>query len=275
MITLKYRLIALDLDGTLLGSDHRISPRSRQALARAQSEGIHVTLASGRSYKSMQPWVRELNIVEPVISYQGSQVTDPRTDTVSYRRVLAPDIVSEATQFARSRGLSITIYSDDVIYVENKRHSDAFYDRWFGLPWRLVPDLVDAQPPTPIKFIIIGSGDELDRIEPEAKERFGQRIEVLRSHEYFLEGLGKGVTKGSALAWVANRLGIAQAETLAFGDAGNDVAMLRWAGLGVAMSNGSPEAKAAADMIAPSVDEDGVSQVISRLCFDGQRDGSP
>lgn len=267
---MKFRLIALDLDGTLLGKDHRISARSHDILARAQSAGLHITLASGRSYKSMRPWVQELRITEPVVSYQGAQVTDARTDQIAYRRTLSADIVSEATRFARKKALTMTVYCDDVIYVENKRRPDSFYDRWFGLPWRLVPDLVQTQPATPIKFIIIGTSEELDRIEPEAKERFASRIEILRSHEYFLEGLAKGVTKGQALAWVAQHLGVAQRETMAFGDAGNDVAMLRWAGVGVAMGNASAEAKASADIIAPTVDDDGVSEIISRLCLDGQ-----
>lgn len=262
-----YRLIALDLDGTLLRSDHTISPRSRQALQRAMDAGIHVTLASGRSYASMQPWVEDLGVVAPVISYQGAMVTDPLSGKRLFQRLLAVDLVDKVRAFARARDLCLSVYCDDVIYVEEKRHSDAFYERWFGLPWRIVPDVIAALPAEPIKFILIGEGPELDAVQPEVVERFGGRMQILRSHEYFLEGLALGTTKGTALAWVADALGIPREQTLACGDAGNDRAMVAWAGLGVAMANGSDEVKTVADLIAPSSDDDGVAQIIERYCL--------
>lgn len=267
---MKYRLIALDLDGTLFGADLRISPRSRAALAAARRAGMHVTLASGRAFRAMAPWVRELDIVAPVISYQGAVVTEPRSGRRQFERTLSLDLVEEAVDFARRRDLSLTVYADDTIYVEAKRHSDAYYERWFGLPWRVVPDLRRALPEPPIKFLLIGEPAELDAAQPDLARRLGRRVEVLRSHEEFLEGLAPGVTKGAALAWVAERLGVRREETVAFGDAGNDRAMIEWAGLGVAMGNGSDEVKAVADLVAPPVDEDGVAQVLEACCLDGR-----
>ena len=262
-----YRLIALDLDGTLLRSDHTVSARSRRVLAQAMAAGIHVTLASGRSYTSMRQWVEDLGVVDPVISYQGAVVTDPRSGARAFQRLLAPELIEEVVRLARENALSLTIYCDDVIYVEDKRHSDAFYDRWFGLPWRIMPDLTGALPSPPTKFILIGKGPELDAVQPIVEARFGARMQILRSHEHFLEGLALGTTKATALAWVAQALGVTRQETLACGDAGNDRAMVEWAGLGVAMANGSDEVKAVADLIAPSADEDGVAQIIERYCL--------
>jgi len=262
-----YRLLALDLDGTLLRSDHTISERNRRALARAMSVGVHVTLASGRSYTAMRPWIASLGIRDPVISYQGATVTDPRTGRRAFERVLPTDVVEEVVAFARERSLSVTFYCDDTIYVEDKRQSDAFYDLWFGLPWQIVPDLTQALPTPPVKFILIGEGPELDAVQPEVEARLGARMQILRSHEFFLEGLALGTTKATALAWVAGALGIPREETLACGDAGNDRAMVEWAGLGVAMANGSDEVKAVADLIAPAADEDGVAQVVERYCL--------
>jgi Cof subfamily protein (haloacid dehalogenase superfamily) len=272
-MTLPYRLIALDLDGTLLRTDHTISPRSRRALARAMAAGIHVTLASGRSYASMRPWVEELGITAPVISYQGATVTDPRSGERAFQRLLPTDLLDDVIAFAREHDLSLTLYAGDVIYLEDKRHSDAFYERWFGLPWRIVPDLATALPEPPVKFILIGEGAALDAVQPALAERMGARMEVLRSHEFFLEGLALGTTKGSALAWVAERLGVPQSATVACGDAGNDRAMVAWAGLGVAMANGSDDVKEVADVIAPHVDEDGVAQIIERYCLNGYAGG--
>ncbi len=262
-----YRLVALDLDGTLLRSDHTISERTRQTLARAANAGIHVTLASGRSYAAMRVWVESLGVRDPVISYQGAVVTYPLSGVRAFERPLSSDVVQDVVALARAYSLSVTFYCDDLIYVEDKRQSDAFYDRWFGLPWRIVPDLTRALPAAPIKFILIGEGPELDAAQPEVQARLGTRMEILRSHKYFLEGLALGTTKATALAWVAQALGIPRGDTLACGDAGNDRAMVEWAGLGVAMANGSDEVKGVADLIAPSADDDGVAQVIERYCL--------
>jgi len=262
---MRYRLVALDLDGTLLDDTLRVSRRSAEILARLRDAGVYVTLASGRSFRAMAPWVHELGITAPVISYQGAVVTDPLTKEAQFERLLPTEVVSEVVAFARQHDLSLTVYSDDRIFVEDKRHSDAFYARWFGLPWHVVPDVSAALPAPPVKFILIGDSAEIDAVQPELVARFNGRLEVLRSHRYFLEGLALGATKGAALAWVAERLGVPRQGTVAFGDAGNDRAMLQWAGLGVAMANGSEEAIAVADLIAPAVDEDGVAQVLESI----------
>ena len=262
-----YKLIALDLDGTLLREDLTISHRALEALERAKRRGIALTLASGRGYPSMRRWVQELGIVTPVIGYQGAVIVDPETDQRVYQRTFSRSLVGELRDFARENDLSLTLYVDDEIYVENKRHSDAFYSKWFGLPCHLVGDLSVSVAGEPTKFIIIGSEGELDRIRPAVERRLGNRLQIMRSHRYFLEGLALGVSKGRALAWLAERLGVAREETMAIGDSGNDREMVAWAGLGVAMGNASTEVKAVADHVAPAIDEDGVAEAIERFCM--------
>ncbi len=265
-----YKLVAMDLDGTLLRDDLSMSPRVLSALERARQKGILLTLATGRGYPSMRSWVQKLNITTPVIGYQGAAVVDPQTHTAIYQRTFPRQLVTPLRDFARASSLSLTIYANDLIYVEDKRQSDAFYDKWFGLPYRLVDDLAAAITTEPIKFIIIGEGPELDRVRPEVEARFGSHLHIVRSHEYFLEGLAPGTNKGQALAWLAQQLGIARRETMAIGDSGNDKEMIAWAGLGVAMGNASPEARSVADYVAPGVDSDGAAEAIERFCLDGQ-----
>jgi len=266
---MSYRLIALDLDGTLLKEDLTISPRVRQALERAAAAGVRLTLATGRGYPSVRRWAGELGIVTPVICYQGAVVTDTVTHRRVYQRTFGREIVRDVVAFARARDLSLTLYVADEIYVENKRHSDSFYDKWFGLPVHWVTDLTTALPGDPDKFLIVGEEDELDALRPDVVGAFGGRLQIVRSHRYFLEGLAADASKGHALAWLADEFGIAREETMAIGDSGNDRAMIAWAGLGVAMGNASEEAKAAADWVAPGVDEDGVAEAIERYCLDG------
>jgi Cof subfamily protein (haloacid dehalogenase superfamily) len=264
---MSYRLLALDLDGTLLREDLSVTPRVRRALELAQRQGVRLTLASGRAFTSMRRWVEDLGLTTPVICYQGAMVTDPCTQRRVQNHTFPTSLVGELSAFAWERRLSLTLYAEDAIYVAHKLHSDEFYAKWFGLPYHVVDDLAMALPTEPTKFLLIGTGAELDRVTPEATQRFGERLQVVRSHELFLEGLALGVTKGSALAWLAQSLGIARAETMAIGDSGNDKEMLAWAGLGVAMGNASSEAKASADYIAPSVDEDGVAEAVERFCL--------
>jgi len=262
-----YRLVALDLDGTAVRDDLTISPRVRRTLGMAVAKGLQLTLASGRGYPSMRRWVGELGVTAPVISYQGAEVTDPLTHQCLRRRTFPLPLVEELAGLARQCDVSLTLYADDRIYVQDKRHSDAFYEKWFGLPCQVVDHLTSALPRDPVKCIFIASEVELDQMRPEFERRFGQRLQIMRSHRYFLEGLPLGVDKGSALAWVARRLGVSQDETMAVGDSGNDVAMIAWAGLGVAMGNATQEAKAVADYVAPTVDDDGLAEVIERFCL--------
>jgi len=262
-----YHLIALDLDGTLLRDDLSISPRVRRVLDLARAKGMQLTLASGRGYPSMKRWVEELGIIAPVIGYQGAEVTDPASHECLRRRTFSLVLAGELADFARRLHLCLTLYTDHQIYVEDKRHSDAFYEKWFGLPCHLVDDLASALPTEPVKCIFIASEPDLDRVRPELERHFSERLHIMRSHRLFLECLPLGVDKGSALAWVARWLGVSQGDTMAAGDSGNDLAMIAWAGLGVAMGNATPEAKAVADYVAPTVDEDGLAEAIERFCL--------
>lgn len=260
-----YWLVALDLDGTLLRDDLTMSPRVEAALRSSQEQGVRITLASGRGYPALKPWVQQLGITAPVIGYQGARITDPLNDQPICEYPFPAELVAEVAEFARECDLSLTLYANDEIYVERKRHSDAFYNKWFGLPIHLVDNIAAASLVKPIKFLITATREELDALHPEVEARFGGCLQIVRSHALFLEGLALGVTKGTALAWVAQHLRIPQAQTLAMGDAGNDVEMLTWAGMGVAMGNASAEARAAADYVVPSVDEDGVAVALERF----------
>jgi len=208
-----------------------------------------------------------LAITAPVIGYQGAEVTDPASHECLRRRTFSLALAGELADFARRLDLCLTLYADHQIYVEDKQHSDAFYEKWFGLPCHVVDDLAFALAAEPVKCLFIASESELDQARPELERQFSERLHIMRSHRLFLECLPLGVDKGSALAWVASRLGVSQADTMAAGDSGNDVAMIAWAGLGVAMGNGTREAKAMADYVAPTVDEDGLAEAIERFCL--------
>jgi len=264
---MSYRLVACDLDGTLIRDDLSMSPRVRSALERVMARGIHLVLASGRSFQSLKPWVRDLRIGCPVISYQGATVVDPASCRLLYQRSFASDIGHRVVDFCRARGLELVLFMDNEVYVENKVHADDFYDKWFGVRDYAESDLGRILAKEPIKFIIIGSPAELDHLKPVVQDQFAGALQIVRSHRYFLEGLATGVTKGSALAWLTEQMGIDRSETMAIGDSDNDEAMIQWAAMGVAMGNAFPSVKAVARYVAPGVEEDGAAEAIERFCL--------
>ncbi len=260
------RLIALDLDGTLLDEELRISPRVRRALQAAQAQGVQVTLATGRSTVTARPFAEALGIQAPIIGYQGGQIAEPGSGATLLEHSMAKDMAHAAVARAEAEDLDLSLYSRDVVYFRQLRFPQPFYERWFGLPIRHAPDLhtvVEATPP--MKFIIIAEPPEADIIEARWKAGFDGQLHVVRSHRLFVEGNPPGVSKGTALAWLAERLGLPQASVMAIGDNDNDITMVEWAGVGVAMGNGSPALKAVADWIAPPLSEDGVAAALERF----------
>jgi Cof subfamily protein (haloacid dehalogenase superfamily) len=268
-----YRLLALDADGTLFADDLQVRPAVREAIHAAQARGVIVVLATGRSALGAQAIARSVGLNGPIISYQGAMVHDPTGQQVWLSRTFPRTLIDELLDWAEPRDLDVTVYVDNLIYLKELRHPAEFYDRWFGLPLRVAPHLRAAIPGDPTKFLIIADPATNDLLTPELEALFAGRLEITRSHALFLEGTASGVSKGTALAYLAARLGIPREEVIAVGDAGNDLEMLRWAGLGVAMGNAPRAVQAAADWVAPPVTEDGVAEVICRFILSSSADG--
>ena len=230
--------------------------------------GIVVTLASGRAFPSMLPYVEELGITAPVISYQGSKAVLPMTGEAIYHATLPLSEAHRLLEYAQSLDLDISAYVDDRIYLRDERHPEDFYQRWFGLPRVLVDDLVASLPHEPTKILISGEVSDNDQLLPKLQARFGSSMCIVRTHELFIEAVAQGVSKGTALERVADHLGIHQEDTVAIGDSDNDAEMVSWAGLGVAMENATAAVKAVADYVVPSVVEDGAAVAIETYCLD-------
>lgn len=262
------KLIACDLDGTLIGPDLRFSPRLLGAVRQAQAQGITVTIATGRGFPSASAFARQLEIRAPLICYQGAQIKSAAGE-VLYQSTLPRACLPEAVAFTRERSRELSVYCEDRIYQATRLRDQEFYDRWFGLPVHIANCLPDDLPGEAVKFIVTAdSAEDGDRLEDELRALSAGRFQVVRSHPWFVEGLAQGVSKGEALSSLARRLGVARQETMALGDSGNDRAMIEWAGLGVAIGNASADVKAAADLVAPPQDEDGAAWAIERYALD-------
>jgi len=260
------RLLALDLDGTLMDDDQVISPRVRCAIAAAQERGVAVTLATGRMFDVALTFAQDLGITAPLICYQGGLIQAPDSDVPLYRATMEPALMREVLEWQTRRGWHLALYADNDVFLAEQRHSETFYRDMLGERLIWVDDLFSVlEQHEPVKFIVFTEPHEADRIETELRRRFGGRMEVVRSHAVIVEGNPPGVSKGDALRRLAVHLRIPQAQVMAVGDQDNDVSMIAWAGVGVAMGNASPAAKAAADWIAPPLADDGAAVAIERF----------
>jgi len=269
-----YRLLACDLDGTLIDETFVITPRVKAAVALAMARGVAVTIATGRAYPSTLPYARELGITLPLICTQGGLVQNPISGLVLHHSTMPLELAHEIVALSQQRGWHLTLYLDDQVYLTGLQHHRSLYDKMFSLPLRIVSDLTAAIDHPPSKFIIIAEPAQADAILPELRAHFDGRLRIVRSHRNFVEGNPLDASKGQALAQLAERLGIAQSETAAIGDNDNDADMIAWAGLGMAMGNAPPELQAIADVILPPVEQDGVAVAIERYILAGIDTGS-
>ncbi|MCX7668725.1 MAG: Cof-type HAD-IIB family hydrolase [Anaerolineae bacterium] len=267
-----YRLLALDLDGTTVNNGQLPTPRVRAAVAAATAAGVHVIVATGRPYVSARRYGEALDLCTPLICFQGALIKEcGGAARTLFAEAVPPAPFAEVIELARARGLELNIYTEETIFHGPTTHSPEFYDLWFGLAAQPVEDLAAAfadlqRVGRPVlKGLFISAETESVRLTAELQARVGDRLTVMRSHPLFVEVTSPNVSKGKALAFLADWYGIPRSETIAVGDSGNDLSMVEWAGVGVAVANATPEVLAAADWIAPPVTEDGVAAVIEKF----------
>ena len=269
---MRYKLIALDLDGTLLVDRSRITERVKRAIQLAMERDIIVTLASARALDSMRPYVEELGITAPIITNQGCMIVLPETRRTIYNATVPLLSTRTVLEYLQQRGLDIIVFAGDHLYLRRSAFAEQIASSLTGRDHSVVDDLLSAVRQEATKFVIIGEGPDLDYLAIELKEHLGSLVRFVRSSARSLEGVPLGVSKGFALERVAVYLSVPQKQVMAMGDSDNDVEMVAWAGLGVAMGNATPVVKAVADYIAPSVEDDGVAVAIERFCLDDQEE---
>jgi Cof subfamily protein (haloacid dehalogenase superfamily) len=245
-----HRLAAVDLDDTLLGPDKTISEANRKAVDRLRTAGIQVIIASGRRHQNSIRFQRELDLHGPIIACQGGLLRDGESGNVIEAHFLPQASARSIVAEGEHPEIQVIYYHLDHLYVA-ERHNRwiDLYERRVGEKAEILPDLEKLDGRRALKIVWYGDPVELQKRRAEMTSNY--QADVLSTERENLEFMPRGVNKATALAKVADELGIAQAQVLAFGDNENDIQMLRWAGLGVAMAHGKPEARAAADLITP------------------------
>ena len=265
---MKYKLIVLDLDGTLTNSKKEITPRNRETLIRMQEQGIRLVLASGRPTYGIVPLANELRMNEFggfILSYNGGEIINWETQEMVYENVLPNEVVPVLYECARTHQLSILTYDGAEIITENSQDpyvlKEAFLNK---MAVRETNDfLTDITLPV-AKCLIVGDADKLIPLEAELCLRLQGRINIFRSEPYFLELVPQGIDKALSLAVLLKEIGVEHKEMIAIGDGYNDLSMIKFAGLGIAMGNAQEPVKKAADYITLSNEEDGVAIAVEK-----------
>jgi len=259
------KLVAIDLDDTLLDSGLQIAPACVDAIQAVRDKGVIVTLATGRMHRSALPYARQLNMDLPLITYQGALVKNAFSSDVIYYQPLPRELAGEIIEFFQARGLHCHAYSDDELFMEALTPEGQYYEELAGIKALIVDDLAGTvrNNDTMKIMAIIEDQDLLLTLHRELTTKYRQ-LHITRSKPIFLEFMALEANKGLALQVLAGHYGIRREEILAIGDSYNDLDMIRWAGIGIAMANARPEVKAAADYVTASNDENGVAEALHR-----------
>jgi hypothetical protein len=268
---LPIRLVALDIDGTLVGEDLVVRERTRAAVAGAVAQGVAVTLVTGRMASSAVRFARELDLGGPIVAYQGGlarcipESGSRRVGRMLWHRPVPAVVAREAISWSRERGLDphVNHLERFILRADDPRADD--YSVFMGSRAELVPDLLAAIVHPVTKVIAVGDEHRPLEVLAEARIHFAGRADVTISHPRFLEFVAPGVSKGSAVRRLARRSGVPLSQVLAIGDQYNDLEMLAAVGHGVAMPSAPPVVVAAARYVAPPLAEEGAAGMIEAL----------
>ena len=260
------RLIAIDLDDTLLRDDVTISPRVAGAIQTARRQGVKIVIATGRMPVSAKPFIRQLELDLPAILYHGALVQDVLEGKTIFRRVIPSSLAGEIIRYGVQHGVYGQIYLQNRVVAAEFTSWSELYNRIASIPIEVgnLEEELAREPEGVEKIIFMDDEPELDQFALLLRESYGDNIHITKSKPFFLEVVDKSVNKGAALAALAAQWGIVREDIMAIGDSYNDLEMIRYAGVGVAMGNARMEIKAQADIVALTNEEDGVAEVLEK-----------
>jgi Cof subfamily protein (haloacid dehalogenase superfamily) len=267
---LPIRLIALDIDGTLVGDDLVIGDRTRAAIREANGRGVAVSLVTGRMVSSAMRFALELGLTGPIVGYQGGiirsmPVGEGRIGKLLIHTPMPAQVARDIVVWTRAHGLDphLNHLERFVVRADDPLADD--YSAFMGAQAEVADDLLAAIRHPVTKVMAVGTPPHPTEMAPLAAAAFAGRASVTISHPMFLEFVQPGVSKGRAVRWLTRRLGVPLGATLAIGDQWNDVEMLAEVGHGTAMPTAPLDVRAVARYIAPQLADEGVAHIIEQL----------
>lgn len=263
-----YQLIALDMDGTLLKEDKTISDRTKKAIYGAREKGVKVVLASGRPIEGLNRYLKELDLISPndyVMSFNGSIVQNTETKQVIFKNILTGKDLKKLYALSKEIGVNIHAFTKKGCVTPVMNEYTQVEGRINGIEVQEVDYEKISEDEDVIKVMFIDPEPVLEEAIKRIPDSFYEDYTIVRSALFFLEFLNKASSKGTGIKALGEYLGIAKEEIICVGDAGNDLDMIEYAGLGVAMGNAFEEVKQAADYVTLTNEEDGVAHVIEKF----------
>lgn len=271
---MKYKLLVLDLDGTLTNSKKEITPNTLLTLTEAQEKGIKIVLASGRPTYGVAPLAEKLQLEKYegyILSYNGGEIIDWKTKEMMYKNLLDHAVLPYLYECAKKNQFAILTYDGEYVLTETPDDEYLIKEaKLNGMKIKKVDNFLAAVKHPIAKCLIVGDPDRLAILEKEMYEHLKDRMGVFRSEAYFLELVPKGIDKAQSLAVLLKEINMTKDEMIAIGDGFNDLSMIQFAGLGVAMANAQDIVKESADYITLSNEEDGVAHVVRKFILDNQ-----
>lgn len=263
------KILVLDIDGTLTNSKKQITNATKEAIWNIMDKGHLIALASGRPTPGMRRYEKELELDKRggyLLSYNGAKIVECTGNQVIHQNFLPLQVVPALYEFAVQRGAGLITYDGDVVI--SAFEPDEFIKLEAGINWlpvRHQPDFVEYVDYNVNKCLMTAPGEQAAVYEKELQALFGDIISIYRSEPFFIEIMPKDINKAVGLELVLKSLGMGAEQAVCCGDGYNDISMIEYAGMGVAMGNAQPAVKEAADYIAPGNDEDGLVEVIERF----------
>lgn len=272
MSTPGYKLLALDLDGTLTNSEKRVSAKNKEYIRKAQDKGVKVILASGRPVIGITSVADELELWTRggyILANNGGHIIDCMTGKDLVKRTIPMEYVHDICDVIHRYNVFPLCYNDTGVICENDTDQYVIKEGYNnGIPVIKVESLEEQIKDPVVKFMVVGEPEELGRAFGYLSSLFEGKLNVFFSEPYFMEVTPLGIEKASALAELTGILGIPREQLMACGDGLNDIPMLEYAGFAVAMENAYDETKKVADHISASNEEDGVAEAIQKFILE-------
>lgn len=263
---MEYELLVLDLDGTLTTSEKTISPKTKDAIMKLQESGKKVVLASGRPTPGVAPLAEELNLEKYgsyILSYNGGRIIDCATKELVFNEYIDPKYLADLYEIAKANNVDISTYNNNVVYIAFELNDEIRKEcKVCHLTPKKLDNFVDEIDFPMNKVMISGNPDILEGLEIQLQEQFRGKLNVYRSEPYFLEVMPPKIDKAYGLSKLLEILNLTTDQMICCGDGYNDITMIEFAGLGVAMANAQQAVLDIADFVTLSNDNDGIAHVI-------------
>ena len=265
----KIRMIVTDLDGTLVNAAYEITEENKKAVQAAAKSGVPTVIATGRMHRSAIRFAESLGVDAPIISYNGAIVKTAGGELLA-SSYLEPQVVERVLGYVFAQGWYVQSYVGDALYYVEQTEAARIYESASKVYGEAIgrSGMLAKTNEVP-KLLVVVPADKIDDAILDLRNRFRNEADVMQSSPTYIEIVRPGVSKARAMLALAEKRGIRADEIMALGDSGNDVEMIRAAGLGVAMGNAIPAAKEAADEIAPPCEENGFAEAVRKFVLEG------